>query len=87
MRRTEVKACPWQVDKEIFKKAHGIALSLFAAGDDYVLACAEVITRAKDGSSRKVLDMMGKALKYQNTIRELFALLDPKHYSREATDQ
>lgn len=61
-----------------------LAGALFSAGDDYVLACAEVITRAKDGSSRRVLDMMQKALNYQQKVRVLFSILDPEHYRMEA---
>lgn len=68
-------------------RAQEIATALFMAGDDYVLACAEAIFRAKDGSSRRVIDMMQKALDYQRRVRELFAILDPKHYSREAKDK
>jgi hypothetical protein len=75
--------CPWTKDKETFKRAHGLALTLFSAGDDYVQAVAEVITRSKDGSSRRNLDMLGKALWYQSAVRELFAYLDPKHYTEE----
>lgn len=74
------RGCPWRGSKEVFKEAHGLALSLFSMGDGYVQAAAEVIGYAKDGSSRKRVEMMEKALRCQAVIRTLFAFLDPEHY-------
>lgn len=82
-RKTKKRGCPWEENRDTFKKAHGMALALFGYGDSYLQAVCEVVTYAKDGSSRRRQEMLEKALRYQRTVRELFAFLDPEHYKSE----
>lgn len=75
--------CPWEKDKKAAMASHALAVKLFAFGDTFTQAACEVVLYAKDGRSRKRLDLLTKAIEYHQTIRQLFAVLDPKHFNWE----
>lgn len=58
---------------------HAVCGRLFVSSDDFMIAVANWISYARDGSSRRIIEAVEKALQHAKDVRLLYAYLDPKN--------